>query len=244
MERKFLIPLLNDTTISPGSSGVSTPIGEPAGFDISPSSVAITLHEPGLTADNLGLKTWASSYMLSKRLAELAPILPSGARALELGAGTGLVGLAAAAVLGVDVLLTDLPEIVPNLARNIEANRHLGVEVEARVLDWREGPEEVVREEDKFGIVLVADPLYSAEHPKLLVGMVGKWLAGGREARCVVEMPLRKGYEREREDFRVRMGKRGLGVVVEGTEMGRDDWGDNGGDVECWWSVWGWAGME
>ena len=37
--------------------------------------LAITLHEPALQADNLGLKTWASSYLLAKRLVSLRDIL-------------------------------------------------------------------------------------------------------------------------------------------------------------------------
>ncbi|CAN6478070.1 unnamed protein product [Victoria cruziana] len=43
-------------------------------------------------------------------------------RALELGSGTGLVGIAAAALLGVQVVLTDLPHVLPNLLFNAQAN--------------------------------------------------------------------------------------------------------------------------
>src|SRR5437588_35568 len=86
-------------------------------------TVEIILHEPTLTADNVGFKTWASAYLLSKRLPTLGlPVFPGSAKALELGSGTGLVGLAVAAVLKIPVLLTDLPQIVPNLQRNVDAN--------------------------------------------------------------------------------------------------------------------------
>lgn len=203
----------------------------------------ITLCEPALTADNLGLKTWASSYLLSKRLSlissTLLPISPT-TRVLELGAGTGLVGLAAAAIFKVPVLLTDLPEIVPNLSRNIKANVHLDIDVEAKVLDWRRTPVPPPPEKDRYDVVLAADPLYSAEHPRLLVGMVGVWLKRNGDARAVVEMPLREGYGRERDDFRIRMNGTGLEVADEGVETGWDDWGTKGGEVKCWWSVWRW----
>ena len=152
-----------------------------------------------------------------------------------------MVGLAAAATLGVEVLLTDLPEIVPNLARNIEENAHLGPRMEARVLDWKNIPDPMPREQEKFELVLVADPLYSSEHPKLLVGMMEIWVRKTKEARAVVELPLRDGYKSERADFRARMLGAGFVVEEEGTETGWDDWGTKDGEVECWWSVWKWA---
>ncbi|KAL7090393.1 hypothetical protein ACP275_12G038300 [Erythranthe tilingii] len=43
-------------------------------------------------------------------------------RILELGSGTGLVGIAAAALLGASVTVTDLPHVLPNLQFNVDAN--------------------------------------------------------------------------------------------------------------------------
>lgn len=66
-----------------------------------------------------------------------------GKRAIDLGSGMGLAGLALALV-GADVVLTDVAEVLPLLRRNSEANlspaalrgepRGLGVG-----LSWREG---------------------------------------------------------------------------------------------------------
>lgn len=92
----------------------------------------LILREPALTGDNLGLKTWGSSYILAQMLhtigkTSLAHLFGEAAGrprppVLELGSGTGLLGLAAAAVWRTHVILTDLPEIVPNLAHNAEKN--------------------------------------------------------------------------------------------------------------------------
>ncbi|KAJ1561020.1 hypothetical protein HK405_005172 [Cladochytrium tenue] len=80
-------------------------------------------------------------------------------RVLELGSGTGLCGLALAAVLaqrgarGVDVLLTDLPAVVPLLAANIAANASEddgGVRVYARALAWGDADQHAALEAE-FG---------------------------------------------------------------------------------------------
>ncbi|RPB20199.1 hypothetical protein L211DRAFT_813373, partial [Terfezia boudieri ATCC MYA-4762] len=216
--------------------------------------ITITLYEPSMTADNLGLKTWASSFLLAKRLG--ISKLPLGSRALELGSGTGLVGIAAAVVLGANVTLTDLPEIVPNLSHNVSlnsSNPHLPPSVgsmSVQVLDWTNQP--IPEDEgDKYPLVLAADPLYSPAHPRLLVGVLEEWVRRSREARVVVEFPLRERYEDVREDFWRRMREGGFVGVEEGVEAGWDDWGGGGeedeedeeerkGKVRCWWGVYRW----
>lgn len=45
----------------------------------------------------------------------------AGRRVLELGAGTGALGIAVAA-LGGDVVLTDLPDVVPLTRQNVQLN--------------------------------------------------------------------------------------------------------------------------
>ena len=154
ISRTFTIPLASkpdsDTSTTAATSATSaTSMGTmDTADDMAYECFQIILHEPALTADNLGLKTWASSYLLAKRLLNLRETLPPldvGSQVLELGAGTGLVGIAAAVILQAHVYLTDLPEIVPNLERNIDANFAMlkGVEhgergsnAEAAVLDW------------------------------------------------------------------------------------------------------------
>jgi len=67
--------------------------------------------------------------------------LPSALTRHRLGAGTGLVGIAIAAIWKVDVILTDLPEIQENLLHNITQNlqviKRMGGTTVGKVLDWK-----------------------------------------------------------------------------------------------------------
>ncbi|KAL2391381.1 hypothetical protein RJ035_000275 [Blastomyces gilchristii] len=209
----------------------------------------LTLHEPSLTSDNLGMKTWVSSYLLAKRLHTLlipsSSLVPSRAkknrplRALELGAGTGLVGLTFAALWGAaaSIHLTDLDSILPNLAHNVELNEDLlletGATVSTGVLDWslETHPRPAPTEDERCDVILAADPLYSPDHPRWLVQTIQRWLYQDAESRVVVEMPLRDAYLPQVEDFRRRMEAAGLIVLMEGEEIGFDDWEGSDGEA-------------
>uniref|UniRef100_A0A8R1J058 Uncharacterized protein n=1 Tax=Caenorhabditis japonica TaxID=281687 RepID=A0A8R1J058_CAEJA len=74
---------------------------------------------------------------------------------LELGSGTGVCGIALAA-LGADVILTDLPDRLSLLDKNVEANRDLvGNRAKTQVLDWTNG-----KIPDGIDIVLAVDCVY------------------------------------------------------------------------------------
>jgi hypothetical protein len=114
------------------------------------------IREPPLTGDNIGLKTWGTAFAIVKILEEIGrlclgyedsvadPFTKNQSRlsVLELGSGTGLVGIAAAAIWGATVVLTDLPEIKDNLLFNIQRNADLvnsmRGEIIGDVLDWKD----------------------------------------------------------------------------------------------------------
>lgn len=208
-------------------------------------SIEVVLHEPSLTADNLGMKTWASSYLLAKRLSCIITL--GRPRVLELGAGTGLVGIAAASIWGATVYLTDLPEIVPNLTRNVEVNEDIirrdGGSATTGVLDWSISDDQEPSESQRYPIILAADPLYSSEHPKLLVQTIERWLRRSAEARVVIELPLRDAYKAEIAELKDRMLDIELQLQDSGEDVGYDDWQSKEGglqEVRCWWSIWVW----
>ncbi|KAI5202575.1 VPS28-domain-containing protein [Aureobasidium subglaciale] len=258
ISRSFRIPLAAEPTNSSSTmKPVITTSHEPD------TSVEISIHEPALTEDNLGLKTWGSSYIFARNWHTLRDRIPlvfdedENATILELGAGTGLVGIAAAAVLGANVLLTDLPEIVSNLERNITSNQKT-VELRkgtarAATLDWtvpekiiytEEVDEPHVEESSKYPLVVAADPIYSKEHPAWLVQTIHCHLAQGPDARVLIQLPIREAYAEERADLKDRMLKIGLQLCYEQTEASYDDWSDGQGEelseVECWLGMWKW----
>jgi len=213
--------------------------------------LSLRLYEPSLTEDSLGLKTWTSSLLLSRRLKDLTHHVPDGeTRVLELGSGTGLVGLAAAFIwrdLITAVLLTDLPDIVPNLQANINQNPMTNSEkstqmprVHSRVLDWSDPSDMPHSDTDRYPLIVAADPIYSTDHPRMLADTVRRWLKPLPSSRFIVELPLRQGYSKERCDLKNRL-EEFLTIVEEGEEIGFDDWETADGrpaEVECWWSVW------
>ncbi|OHE97427.1 hypothetical protein CORC01_07209 [Colletotrichum orchidophilum] len=192
--------------------------------DLTPTFELI-IREPPLTGDSLGLKTWGSSYVLAKHLPSIGSTAlfrlfdeslgeprPS---VLELGSGTGLLGIAAAALWKAHVLLSDLPDIMSNLWHNVEANRatveKLGGSLDAGALTWGgSGNDEVDQtlflKRNQFKLSIEDD------------------------ARAVVMVPLRDETTKKLlKTFRDAMGSQGrpLNCIEEGTLDGQDDWGED-----------------
>ncbi|KAM4613929.1 EEF1A lysine methyltransferase 3-like [Polymixia lowei] len=96
-----------------------------------------------------------------------------GKRILELGAGTGIVGILAAR-LGAEVTLTDLPLAVPQLQTNVSANMPISgwPSVPPTVLPLSWGQDQLSFPSD-WDLVLGADIVYLSEtYPLLLETLV------------------------------------------------------------------------
>jgi len=136
---------------------------------------------------SVGGQTWGGACVLAEMIVEhparfgLGDTHRGDLRILELGAGTGLVGLTVAKLLQVaasgnrraTVVSTDFhPSILANLKANIDANFPTGnddgmITVVSHFLDWAAFPvsasiPDVLSE--PFDIVLGADIVYEAEH--------------------------------------------------------------------------------
>ncbi|KAK9845065.1 hypothetical protein WJX74_010163 [Apatococcus lobatus] len=131
-------------------------------------------------SQNLGTTVWDASIVLAKwlekgaRRGELARHRLRGKKAIELGAGTGLAGLALA-MLSCDVVLTDTASILRLLQLNYDANlspaacsgldlpclSELG-KVSVQELDWTR-PEQFAAASPPYDFVLAADCVYHEE---------------------------------------------------------------------------------
>ncbi|CDH10197.1 related to Putative methyltransferase [Zygosaccharomyces bailii ISA1307] len=192
----------------------------------------IEIYEPSLTADNLGWKTWGSSFILSQKLINYVAQLKISRklRVLELGSGTGLAGIAWLAKwmevhdkLGVEMFLTDLEEIIPNLQKNVEING-LAPNSIVNTLDWT-SPDAFLEQYSgkRFDYILVSDPIYSPDHPKFVVDVIARFLSP--QGTCHLEIPLRNKYAQERNCLWEFLDNHGLKVVEQVEDEGVDDWG-------------------
>ncbi|ODV98530.1 hypothetical protein PACTADRAFT_48272 [Pachysolen tannophilus NRRL Y-2460] len=190
----------------------------------------IQLKEPSLTSDNLGLKTWGSSLMLSQRLVSnhqnllFEPIL-------ELGAGTGLVGITCALLGYENIFATDLPEIIENLSYNIQLN-DISSNCIVEALDWSNSKhfQDLLKQKygqnsDMFNTLILSDPIYSSKHPQWVINMIEIFLKKTEISRVLLQIPIRTNFEEEREMLWKMASDIGLHEVQFEIERGYDDFG-------------------
>ena len=115
---------------------------------------------------------------------------------LELGAGVGLVGFAAAKLGAKEVVLSDFEApLLEALTESVEMNRSEKT-TKVRWLDWRadgasntektEPPDAflALEKEDTYDIILGSDCLYESHHATLLPKVINKRLSSSPNARC------------------------------------------------------------
>lgn len=149
----------------------------------------ITLKEPSLTSDNLGLKTWGSSLILSQKLIDDDSMLKEPI--LELGSGTGLVGIVCKLLGYDDIYMTDLKEIIPNLRDNLRLN---GLKGHVDELDWSNPSEFCLKFPSlSFQTIILSDPIYSSTHPYLIKNVLSQFV--GKETTVLIQVPIRRNFE-------------------------------------------------
>lgn len=242
------------------------------------TTIPIHIAAPDIKAENLPLSTWTASVVLAARLHKFNLSLPlqssspldrdnkeSPIPVLELGAGTGLVGLSAACLWKTRAVLTDLPPIVEGLVGNVKLNvewiEGSGGVVGCGSLDWsRPGEMVLAADADAAGnaedgngksvvvvsssrkarIILAADTIYDSDHPGLLTGAILEWLERSVEARVCICYPLRVAYLDEIRELWGRLEEGGLECVGEGKEIFEGESPNGDDEMLCEWSVWRW----
>ena len=128
------------------------------------SSYILDIHQ--LMVGDVGCVVWDAAIVLSQVLArsEAFSCIPwRDQLVVELGAGTGLVGLATA-MLGSEVLLTDLRECIPLMEVNCRVNsKKIQGSARAAVLEWGCALEEFTRDVcdgRHIDLLLMADVIY------------------------------------------------------------------------------------
>src|SRR5262245_47538931 len=169
---------ITDRAIPGGWSDREVPIG-PHRFRLftptDPDALLEHLESPEATtqlhlADPYWAKLWPAAPLLAAAIARNPP--PPGTTALELGCGSGLVGIAALAS-GLDVTFSDYVPFTIDLA--LENARRNGFPIaRGLIVDWRNpaGPQ-------KFAFVIAADVTYDRTNIDPLLGTIEHHLAPG-----------------------------------------------------------------
>lgn len=144
------------------------------------------------------------SHPYASPLSSLSLSSPPRLRILELGSGTGLVGITAALTLSADVTVTDLPHVLPNLEFNARANsdvlaRH-GGSVEVAALCWGEVDQMEGLVGREYDLVLGSDVVYHDHLYDPLLRTLGFFLVKGR--RTVFVMAHLRRWKKEAVFFK------------------------------------------
>lgn len=174
-----------------------------------PASAEALIDEAAFAIDER-LPYWAELWPSAHALAEaVLGRCVAGLRVVELGCGIGLPGIVAALEGGV-VTLTDWYEDA--LAAAEQNARRSGAVLEARLLDWRSPPGELLVR--PFDLVIAADVLYEARNAEWLAALLPRLVASNGEviiadprrpdAQTLVGAMVDRGWSHIRSEHRVQ----------------------------------------
>jgi len=177
----------------------------------------------------LGTELWpAASALVTYLEQERRPQVASTSLVLELGAGTGACGLAAAALGARQVLLTDKLALLPVLRANVTANGFDG-QVRCEVLEWTDNGSADGALSAGAELILVSDclnPVYGSEHAGALATTICGALSHAQRAGCQRPEALlaqtRRGEEVAESSFFAACTAIGLVVTLLRKERGGD----------------------
>ena len=165
----------------------------PLVYPITPYKTVEIIQKSPIDSISTGTTLYLSSQLLAHYLQETTP---RGTRAIELGAGTGLVSIVLG-ILGWEVWATDLSNVIEDvLCMNIDRNRE-GIII-VQELDWCQGTwtwiqpkasDAEVPDQPSFDLIVCADGVYSKE----LIGPLLKTLKSLSRSRSP---PILMAFER------------------------------------------------
>lgn len=158
-------------------------------------NLGIKIRDTTLLSSDTGFRTWGAAPLIS-RLISLYPLSffpnPGSSRVLELGSGTGLVGLTVAAVLGrmgrtASVDLTDFTEVIlENLQHNLTLNPDLLAEasqvtINVSKLDWSDflpSPHSLLAlTTQRYDTIFASDVIFEPPHISLIHATISSLLS-------------------------------------------------------------------
>ncbi|KAG1145497.1 hypothetical protein G6F37_001523 [Rhizopus arrhizus] len=159
----------------------------------------LQLHEPCYIGNDIGFKTWGAAPLLAKKLLQenLIPHLPES-KVLELGAGTGMVGLVCDQLGATSVHMTDYhPRVLENVAYNVRLNHSQATTSKLDFIEIAHSDDE----QEQYDIVIASDLLYEIEHAQYLPVAVDKLTKN----EFYFMIPLRDTHWKEVECFQEKM---------------------------------------
>ncbi|CAG8837732.1 2418_t:CDS:2, partial [Gigaspora margarita] len=206
----------------------SGPIIRDWSFPAPPGSnkpITLKIRDSTLLDDDVGFKTWGAAYLLAKRCTS-GQAMPldkiQSTSILEIGTGTGLVGLTCAMIGCPSVLLTDYHlNVLSNVAYNVNLNQLQNI-VKVEKLDWKEVANGVKQElQQNFDIIVGADIVYEVAHANWISKVIKQYMK--KDGIFYLMVPLRPTHTLEIELFERCMEEQGFFLQYRQDQQGLDD---------------------
>ncbi|KAJ3029178.1 UNVERIFIED_CONTAM: hypothetical protein HDU68_012861 [Siphonaria sp. JEL0065] len=179
--------------------------------------ISLSLRELSFEECAYGWQTWSGgqllAHLLSTHKIPHISTLPPTSTTLELGCGTGIVGLTLSKTYPTrNLVMTDyMPTILSNARLNASQNACPHETLTIEKLDWRD-PSTFPKQ--RFDLIIAADVCYEFEHGSLVPPVCEALLSRDVEARVVVLLTLRIGFSKEVKNFEEGMEKSGFTVEM------------------------------
>ncbi|GAB5356994.1 hypothetical protein AAMO2058_000335700 [Amorphochlora amoebiformis] len=178
--------------VSPSTSTVTSENKGRISSSLDSASVSVLEGVPNM---GVGRTVWESGLRLIDFLEKEHRESIMGAKVLELGTGTGIVGISVAS-MGANVVVTDREEKLLQLVKkNIDMNQEAiiagGGSVETKQMDWgnRETTSKVAITCGPFDYIIASDVLYSSPSHINLVETL--WQCAGVDTKIIITYPSR-----------------------------------------------------